>query len=109
MISRQRLISALTITALLFNPISPALANFGESPILMSGPGTRIHGADISRWQHPFDKSINFKKMQKAGLRFVMIKASDSRDDSDQLALKYVATDRKLAQEAGIYTGFYHY
>ena len=109
MISRQRLISALTITALLFKPISPAVANFGESPILMSGPGTRIHGADISRWQHPFGKSINFKKMQKAGLRFVMIKASDSRDDSDQLALKYVATDRKLAQEAGIYTGFYHY
>lgn len=73
------------------------------------GPATRIHGADISRWQHPNGKSINFVKMYKAGLRFVMIKASDSRDESDQLALKYVAADRRGAQSAGIYTGFYHY
>ena len=73
------------------------------------GPAERIHGADISRWQHPYGKTINFVKMYKAGLRFVMIKASDSRDDSDQLALKYVAADRRGAQNAGIYTGFYHY
>lgn len=73
------------------------------------GPATRIHGADISRWQHPNGKSINFVKMHKAGLRFVMIKASDSRDESDQLALKYVGMDRRGAQSAGIYTGFYHY
>jgi GH25 family lysozyme M1 (1,4-beta-N-acetylmuramidase) len=38
-----------------------------------------------------------------------MIKASDSRDDSDALALKYVIMDRSAAQAAGIYTGFYHY
>jgi GH25 family lysozyme M1 (1,4-beta-N-acetylmuramidase) len=73
------------------------------------GPATRIHGADISRWQHPNGKPINFIKMHKAGLRFVMIKASDSRDESDQLALKYVGADRRGAQSAGIYTGFYHY
>jgi GH25 family lysozyme M1 (1,4-beta-N-acetylmuramidase) len=38
-----------------------------------------------------------------------MIKASDSRQDADRLAVKYVAADRKGAQDAGIYTGFYHY
>lgn len=97
------------IAFLVSNSMAPASADFNESPLLMSGPGARIHGADISRWQHPFDKTINFKKMHTAGLRFVMIKASDSRDDSDQLALKWVAKDRKLAQAAGIYTGFYHY
>jgi GH25 family lysozyme M1 (1,4-beta-N-acetylmuramidase) len=73
------------------------------------GPGGRIHGADISRWQHPNGAPIDFEKMHAAGMRFVMIKASDSRDDADALALKYVIMDRLAAQAAGIYTGFYHY
>jgi GH25 family lysozyme M1 (1,4-beta-N-acetylmuramidase) len=73
------------------------------------GPGDRLHGADVSRWQHPNDKPINFKKMHSAGLSFVMIKASDTRYDADRLALKYVKMDRNAAQDAGIYTGFYHY
>jgi GH25 family lysozyme M1 (1,4-beta-N-acetylmuramidase) len=38
-----------------------------------------------------------------------MIKASDTREYSDRLALKYVKGDRVGAQEAGIHTGFYHY
>jgi GH25 family lysozyme M1 (1,4-beta-N-acetylmuramidase) len=80
-----------------------------EAAPAMTGPGDRIHGADISRWQHPGDKPINFEKMHSAGLRFVMIKASDSRQDADRLAVKYVAADREGAQAAGIYTGFYHY
>ncbi|CAN2184514.1 Acm Lyzozyme M1 (1,4-beta-N-acetylmuramidase) [Candidatus Nanopelagicaceae bacterium] len=88
---------------------SPSVAAPKEAAPAMAGPGERIHGADISRWQHPNDKPINFEKMHGAGLRFVMIKASDSRQDADRLALKYVAADRKGAQEAGIYTGFYHY
>ena len=73
------------------------------------GPGGRIHGADISRWQHPNDVPIDFVKMHDAGLRFVMIKASDTRDDADALSLKYLIMDRSAAQAAGIYTGFYHY
>ena len=87
----------------------PTSAAPQESILTMSGPGDRIHGADISRWQHPGDKAINFSKMYQAGLRFVMIKASDSRQDSDRLAVKYLAGDRNGAQAAGIYTGFYHY
>jgi GH25 family lysozyme M1 (1,4-beta-N-acetylmuramidase) len=73
------------------------------------GPGGRIHGADVSRWQHPNDASIDFTKMHAAGMRFVMIKASDTRDDADALSLKYVIMDRSAAQAAGLYTGFYHY
>lgn len=73
------------------------------------GPGGRIHGADISRWQHPNEKQIDFSKMYDAGVRFVMIKASDTLDKSDALALKYLVMDRTAAQAAGIYTGFYHY
>ena len=73
------------------------------------GPGGRIHGVDISRWQHPYGKLIDFTKMYSAGIRFAMIKASDTRDDADALALKYLLIDRPAAQAAGIYTGFYHY
>lgn len=73
------------------------------------GPGGRIHGSDISRWQHPNDAPIDFTKMHAAGMRFVMIKASDTRDDADALSLKYVILDRAAAQAAGLYTGFYHY
>ncbi len=73
------------------------------------GPGGRIHGADISRWQHPNDKAIDFVKMYAAGIRFVMIKASDTRNAAHALAMKYLIMDRLPAQAAGIYTGFYHY
>ena len=80
-----------------------------EAFIDAMGPGSRIHGADISRWQHPNDKAIDFATMYSAGLRFVIIKASDTRDDADALALKYLTMDHPAAQAAGIYTGFYHY
>ena len=83
---------------------SPARA----AELVEAGTAGKIHGADISRWQHPNDKPINFKKMRAAGIDFVMIKASDTREYSDRLALKYVKADRVGAQEAGIHTGFYH-
>jgi len=94
--------------------LSLALTAFTIVPVAaddlgLIGPGDRLHGADVSRWQHPNDKPINFKKMHDAGLSFVMIKASDTRYDADRLALKYVKMDRNAAQDAGIYTGFYHY
>ena len=71
-----------------FSETDPALV-IGEF-----GPGGRIHGADISRWQHPNDKTIDFVKMYDAGIRFVMIKASDTRDDADALS---IAPLRQLA------------
>jgi lysozyme len=84
----------------------------GTNPLTLidqMGPGGRIHGADISRWQHPNDQAIDFTKMYSAGVRFVMIKSSDTRDEADALALKYLIMDRSAAQAAGIFTGFYHY
>jgi len=92
--------------------IKPAAEISKTDPVIAVealGPGGRIHGADISMWQHPNDKPIDFAKMYSAGVRFVMIKASDTRDDSDALSLKYLLLDRPAAQAAGIYTGFYHY
>lgn len=89
---------------------SPSLsAADTESLIALWGPGGRIHGMDISRWQHPNEATIDFAKAYSAGIRFVLIKGSDSRDDADLLAKKYLVLDRNAAQASGIFTGFYHY
>jgi GH25 family lysozyme M1 (1,4-beta-N-acetylmuramidase) len=88
---------------LLINLSSPARA------LPTTGPGNRIHGLDISKWQHPNGKPINFTKMAAAGISFVMIKGGDGHDPADALAFKYLKEDRAAAQAAGIYTGFYYY
>ena len=88
----------------------PEMSSYDPSSLILeSGPGGRIHGMDISRWQHPGDAPIDFVKMYGAGVRFVMIKAADTRDKSDAEALKYLSMDHNAAQAAGIYTGFYYY
>ncbi|CAN2185831.1 Acm Lyzozyme M1 (1,4-beta-N-acetylmuramidase) [Candidatus Nanopelagicaceae bacterium] len=107
--SRATLFKFAEITAFAFFLSTFQVAPSYSAELKVSGPAGKIHGADISRWQHPFDKAINFKKMRKAGIDFVMIKASDTRDESDLLAVKYLKQDRTGAQEAGIHTGFYHY
>lgn len=98
-------LSAAVFIALSIQSITPASA----TDLGLTGPGGKIAGIDISRWQHPDDKPIDFQKMHDAGISFVMIKASDTRDDADLLSAKYLKTDRAAAQAAGIYTGFYHY
>jgi len=71
--------------------------------------GGRIQGSDISRWQHPNDKPIDFKKMFDAGMRFVLIKASDAQEAADIATMKWLVGDRNAAQAAGLYTGMYHF
>ena len=88
----------------------PEMDNYDPSSLILeNGPGGRIHGMDISRWQHPGGAPIDFEKMYSAGVRFVMIKAADSHDKADAEALKYLIMDRNAAQAVGIYTGFYYY
>jgi GH25 family lysozyme M1 (1,4-beta-N-acetylmuramidase) len=107
----------ISLSALLVSGLAPAQADEIPvitdggplAPIEFKGPGSRIHGADISRWQHPYNKLINFEKMRKAGINFVMIKGSDTKEDSDALARKWFKIDRDGAHAAGIYTGYYHY
>jgi len=42
----------------------------GPLPLVAAGPGNRIHGVDISMWQRPYGKPINYQKMAKTGVRF---------------------------------------
>ena len=71
--------------------------------------GGRIQGSDVSRWQHPNDKPIDFKKKFDAGMRFVLIKGSDAQEAADILAMRWLVEDRNAAQAAGLYTGMYHF
>ena len=113
---RYRAVSVINGKAL-YSPIrsivvkqQPEISNADPAQFIdLMGPGGRIHGADVSRWQHPNDKQIDFVKMYEAGMRFVFIKASDTREAADLLAIKYASMDHYAAQAAGIYTGFYHY
>lgn len=89
--------------------VSNSVIAAGPIQLVSTGPGNRIHGVDISKWQHPYNKPINFTKMADAGVRFVMIKGSDSQYASDLIAKKYLKIDRAAAQAAGLYTGFYYF
>ena len=71
--------------------------------------GGRIQGSDVSRWQHPNDQPIDFKKMFDAGMRFVLIKGSDAQEKADIETMKWLVGDRNAAQAAGLYTGMYHF
>ena len=104
----KKVFSALSVFIFLSFSLQ-ALTPAHATDLNLTGPGGRLHGADISRWQHPNDQPIDFVKMHDAGVSFVMIKASDTRDDADLLSVKYLKADRTGAQDAGIYTGFYHY
>ena len=90
----KTLIIAIALFAVFSNGFVSAHAN--EVPVIndagplaaieLKGPGSRIHGADISRWQHPNGKLINFKKMREAGLNFLIIKGLDTRIEPDALS-----------------------
>ena len=71
--------------------------------------GGRIQGSDVSRWQHPNDQPIDFKKMFDAGMRFVLIKGSDAQEKADIETMRWLVGDRNAAQAAGLYTGMYHF
>ena len=76
--------------------------------VAVSGPGARIGGVDISRYQHSI-LPLNFKQMAKSGVGFVFIKASDGNKSDDAITRAYVLTDSPAAKTAGIYVGYYHF
>ncbi len=105
---KQRVLVLITI-ALLPMLVMNTAESVTPSRMVNLGPGDRIHGIDISKWQHPNNASIDFKKMYQAGVRFVWIKGGDSHDAADAQALKYLKIDRPAAQSAFMYTGMYYF
>lgn len=90
-----------------------ALANEKEAvlrKLVFAGLPTSgtIIGADISNWQHPGNKNIDFIKMYDAGVRFLFIKGSSGGDAANALAIKWSTIDFPKAREAGLLVGIYH-
>jgi GH25 family lysozyme M1 (1,4-beta-N-acetylmuramidase) len=74
------------------------------------GFGEVVKGIDVSRWNHPNNKAIDFKKVkEKYGVTFVIIKSSDGGDKGNALAKKWYPIDRKAAKAQGLIVGGYHY
>lgn len=90
-----------------------ALANEKESvlkKLVFAGLPTSgtILGADISVWQHPGNRDIDFIKMYDGGIRFLYIKGSSGGDAANATAVKWATIDFPKAREAGLLTGIYH-
>ena len=73
------------------------------------GPGNRILGLDISKYQHTKNQPIDFVQVHTAGVRFLYINGGNSLAAADTQAANYYHSDRIGAQQAGIYTGLYYY
>ena len=74
------------------------------------GFGEVINGIDVSRWQHPNNKPIDFAKLKNEyGIEFVIIKSSDGGTSGNALAKKWFSIDRKAAKAQGLIVGGYHY
>ncbi len=76
--------------------------------IKVAGPGGRIAGVDISRWQHSI-LPINFKQMATSGIAFVFIKGSDGNLSDDKITRPLANTDSASVKAAGMYVGYYHF
>lgn len=74
------------------------------------GFGDVVKGIDVSRWNHPDGKHIDFAKLKSEyGINFVIIKSSDGGTSGNTLAKKWYAIDRKAALAQGLVVGGYHY
>jgi GH25 family lysozyme M1 (1,4-beta-N-acetylmuramidase) len=74
------------------------------------GFGDVIRGIDVSRWNHPNNKPIDFAKLKSTyGITFVVIKSSDGGASGNALAKKWYPIDRKAALAQGLVVGGYHY
>lgn len=79
------------------------------SAITASGPGGRIFGLDISRYQHTKGQPVDFSKMYASGVRFLWVNGGNTLATPDLIAATYYFSDRAGAQAQGIYTGLYYY
>lgn len=105
----KRLLIGLMVCALL-GPFAGPIAFAESTPnVTASGPGGRIFGLDISRYQHTSGQPIDFTKMYTAGVRFLWINGGNTLAIPDLVASAYYFPDRAGAQSQGIYTGFYYY
>jgi lysozyme len=69
-----------------------------------------VKGIDISVWQHPNNKAIDFAALKSEyDVSFVVIKASDGGTRGNDNAKKWFPIDSAVARAQGLVVGAYHY
>jgi GH25 family lysozyme M1 (1,4-beta-N-acetylmuramidase) len=68
-----------------------------------------IRGVDVSRWQHIGPGVLDFRKLQRKGVRFVIIKSGDTSRSAHSEAGYWYARDKRAAKRAGLLVGAYYY
>lgn len=68
-----------------------------------------VRGVDVSRWQHIGPGVLDFKKLQKQGVRFAVIKAGDTNPSAHAEAGYWYNRDKVAAKRAGLLVGAYYY
>jgi GH25 family lysozyme M1 (1,4-beta-N-acetylmuramidase) len=68
-----------------------------------------IRGVDVSRWQHIGPGVLDFRKLQKRGVRFVVIKSGDTSASAHAEAGYWYSRDKRAARRAGLLVGAYYY
>jgi GH25 family lysozyme M1 (1,4-beta-N-acetylmuramidase) len=92
----------------LFGPKPNRNRPFAFSPAMQKIDG--IFGIDISRWDHPGNKLLDFPVINRAGFKYALIKLSDGATPAaHQLAGYWWRIDRPLAEKAGFLVGGYHF
>lgn len=101
--------SALSIRAVSGNRQTKVQSTAVLAPlkIVAAGPGNRILGVDLSRWQS-IGQVIDFNRMAAAGVGYAFIKTSDGLASEDALVVPYVTQWAPAAKAAGILVGYYH-
>lgn len=70
----------------------------------------QVRGIDVSMWQHPDNKPIDFAKLkEKYNLSFVFIKGSDGGNRDKGKSKKWYPIDSAAARAEGLIVGAYHY
>lgn len=81
---------------------------FAFNPAMQKVSG--VFGIDISRWDHPGDKLLDFDRIRAQGFEYAIIKLSDGATrEADQIAKRWWRVDRPAAELAGFLVGGYHY
>ena len=70
---------------------------------------TQIRGVDVSRWQHIGPGRLDFRKLQRKGVRFAVIKAGDTSRSAHAEAGYWYWRDKRAAKRAGVLVGAYYY
>jgi GH25 family lysozyme M1 (1,4-beta-N-acetylmuramidase) len=69
-----------------------------------------VKGIDVSVWQHPGDKAIDFTALKSEyDVSFVIIKGSDGGKRGNDNAKKWFPIDSAAARAEGLVVGSYHY